>query len=70
MENKFKIGDLVQLKSGGPIMTVTSSPQKEEKFHSCSWFNSTGEESNFFNVEFITFPEDALNLVEDEKTPK
>ena len=70
MENKFKIGDLVQLKSGGPIMTVTSSPQKEEKFHYCSWFNSTGEESNFFDVKFITFPEDALKSVEDEKTPK
>ena len=60
MENKFKIGDLVQLKSGGPIMTVTSSPQTEEKYHTCSWFNPSVENSKYFEVKFMTFPEDAL----------
>ncbi len=34
--NDFKIGDLVQLKSGGPVMTVTYLDG--DKVH-CRWFN-------------------------------
>ena len=45
---KFKIGDIVVLKSGGPKMTVASkfliqSPAGEktfEGFYKCTWFNN------------------------------
>lgn len=33
----FAIGDLVQLKSGGPVMTVSSSPQNNGTLY-CTWF--------------------------------
>ncbi|WP_408398329.1 YodC family protein [Paraburkholderia nemoris] len=34
----FKIGDSVQLKSGGPEMTVKSVPEGPVKSYRCQWF--------------------------------
>jgi uncharacterized protein YodC (DUF2158 family) len=47
----FKIGDLVQLKSGGPVMTV-------EKVFSeggvrCTWFSGAKHNTNVFDVETL-----------------
>jgi uncharacterized protein YodC (DUF2158 family) len=42
MEIKFEIGDLVVLKSGGPLMVVTDGVN-EKDLVSCMWF----ENSNF-----------------------
>jgi uncharacterized protein YodC (DUF2158 family) len=39
MEQKFKIGDVVKLKSGGVSMTVTSYDAKDKKY-CCEWFQS------------------------------
>ncbi len=65
MEKKFKIGDSVILKSGGPCMTVTgfrkTRPIKGEgQFNGrieCTWFKDT-------EVLHGDFPQDALELDE------
>lgn len=37
MEQTFKIGDVVRLKSGGVSMTITSYDEKD-KIYCCKWF--------------------------------
>lgn len=39
----FKIGDLVRLKSGGPIMTINYVKDYEENECICIWFNDKKE---------------------------
>jgi uncharacterized protein YodC (DUF2158 family) len=39
MENEIRVGDVVQLKSGGPPMTVG---EIQMEFVRCQWFDSTG----------------------------
>jgi uncharacterized protein YodC (DUF2158 family) len=58
MVNQFKAGDVVQLKSGGPKMTVTEI----ELFNGkpvvyCSWFVGTKQEKSDFTPEALKFPE-------------
>lgn len=50
---EFKIGDTVQLKSGGPIMTIVSYDGK--RYFRCLWF--TGDEDK---VREGYFPPDSL----------
>ena len=40
-QNKIKAGDVVQLKSGGAIMTVEEIEEREEgnPYATCSWFD-------------------------------
>ena len=57
MPEKFKTGDIVQLKSGGPKMTVHSyatrySPSEPNTVH-CQWFAGAKMSNG-------VFPEDAL----------
>ena len=53
---QFRTGQVVQLKSGGPRMTITGYSQLGNAI--CRWFqNGTSHEE--------TFPDDALNLVRD-----
>ena len=59
-EKRFKTGDLVQLKSGGPIMTVTSVDVVTDV--STSWFAGK-------KLERGTFPYDALSPA-DEAEPE
>ncbi|MBA7490827.1 hypothetical protein ES702_01370 [subsurface metagenome] len=54
---KFKIGDKVQLKSGGPIMTVNSITEKTGEIY-CKWF--VGE---YDKVYYDYFQPDILQLV-------
>jgi len=49
----FKIGDTVQLKSGGPIMTVNNIEKNGEIY--CQWFLGGKVEVGFF-------PPDSLKL--------
>lgn len=56
MTTNFKIGDVVQLKSGGPKMTV-SAIDKGKVF--TKWFAGAKSESSYFPLE-------ALILVEDD----
>lgn len=54
----FKIGDVVQMKSGGPAMSVLSEGEQVE----CLWF---AEGTETFNRE--TFPALCLESVEFEE---
>ncbi|WP_366918747.1 YodC family protein [Burkholderia vietnamiensis] len=38
MALKFKVGDIVQLKSGGPEMTVKTMPTQTNSRYWCQWF--------------------------------
>ena len=51
---EFKIGDVVQLKSGGPEMTVTQVASSETL--ACAWFIS----ANAASVSTGVFPKAAL----------
>jgi uncharacterized protein YodC (DUF2158 family) len=52
----FKIGEVVKLKSGGPLMTVTGISTSEDRPPSlnCSWFDKDNRE------QVGSFPADAL----------
>ena len=48
MANEFGIGDLIQLKSGGPVMTVTDVPDLGNAFVWCKWsVNGKTEHDSF-----------------------
>lgn len=51
-EAKYKIGDIVQLKSGGPGMTVESIRDRDGKIY-CQWFAGNKLESGVFDPEAI-----------------
>lgn len=50
----FKIGDLVELKSGGPTMTVEAIDPKWVK---CSWFDGKKPLSQVFAPDALKAPE-------------
>lgn len=52
----FKVGDIVQLKSGGPEMTVKAVPSTHRPYYSCQWFAGK-------KLEAGDFPADSLKLV-------
>ena len=57
----YKVGDLVQLKSGGPKMTVIDPPGDYVEDYTTVWFAGAKRETG-------RFPEEALiQVVEDEK---
>jgi len=58
--NKFKIGDIVKLKSGGPEMTVNALPDDRIVIYKCQWFAGKKLESG-------NFKEDSLEAVESDK---
>lgn len=58
MTDKFKIGDIVQLKSGGPKMTVTNV--LSERVVHTAWFAGSKKETG-------GFPFDAVVIYEEEK---
>lgn len=60
--NTFKIGDIVQLKSGGPKMTVNErTPGGNFR---CAWFAGNKMETGVFAPEAIT------SYVEEKKAEK
>ena len=50
----YKVGDLVRLKSGGPIMTVIEDAAFENQAVYVQWFNDNNKEQS------ASFPEAAL----------
>lgn len=56
MDNKFSVGDLVQLKSGGPAMTVSEVIKRDshpkEKYR-CIWFKGASNEFGVFEEEVL-----------------
>jgi uncharacterized protein YodC (DUF2158 family) len=63
---QFKAGDVVQLKSGGPQMTV-SSLLANDRGYRCQWFDSKHElkTGNFMEGEVQAFKEDESNPNDD-----
>lgn len=60
VDNQFAVGELVELKSGGPAMAVLNQcPNCGEV--EVGWFDWDGDGFGFFNAE--TFPAAALKLV-------
>lgn len=47
----FKVGDIVQLKSGGPKMTVSGVLDKGN--YTCTWFRGATHESGYFNENVL-----------------
>lgn len=58
--NRFAVGDIVKLKSGGPDMTIRVSPDTAGKSYVCQWFAGK-------KLEQGNFPEDSLTQVEVPK---
>jgi uncharacterized protein YodC (DUF2158 family) len=56
---KFKIGQIVKLKSGGPDMTVQSKGNEAGTRYSCQWFAGK-------KLENGTFPTESLQSVAKE----
>jgi uncharacterized protein YodC (DUF2158 family) len=53
----FKVGDVVQLKSGGPHMTVIEAKDIEGTPHViCSWFDHTKQEGGAFPADAVQVP--------------
>lgn len=59
---RFKVGDTVQLKSGGPVMTVVGEGRDGSGIPrvSCTWFDANDNEKNG------SYPEDALQAYSRE----
>ena len=49
----FNIGDIVQLNSGGPEMTVQRAPAATIKTYRCQWFAGKKLESGEFPAESL-----------------
>lgn len=49
---EFKIGDTVQLKSGGPKMTISSARDSQEDYL-CMWFKGASREQGYFKDEVL-----------------
>jgi uncharacterized protein YodC (DUF2158 family) len=60
--NTFKVGDIVQLKSGGPKMTVKDPTAINGNVH-CQWFAGS-------KLHFGHFSKGSLVKVEEDKSDK
>ena len=59
---QFKIGDLVQLRSGSPLMTVKKYESTDEAEVTCQWFDKNEE------LQEKAFHQDTLVTSFDQKT--
>ncbi len=60
---EFRVGEVVQLKSGGPKMTVSSSGNDSDSVE-CTWFDDDNK------PQYFTFPASALVKVEDNEAKR
>jgi len=58
-QTNLKVGDIVQLKSGGPEMTVQTVPTEKGTVYKCQWFAGK-------KLEVGLFPHDSLNRIKTE----
>lgn len=49
----FSIGDTVQLKSGGPVMTIESFKLPDESVAVCTWFKDKERKVDNFPIEIL-----------------
>ena len=52
-KNRFSVGDLVKLKSGGPIMTVDGYATFDPDQVICKWFSSKKLNSGHFSEDSL-----------------
>lgn len=57
VQKKFKVGDLVQLKSGGPVMTVSKVPESSIDLYTCQWFAGAKLSQGYFREDELQSPE-------------
>ena len=63
MANRFIEGDVVQLKSGGPKMTVIRRAKKSDSWGvGCKWFAGNTLKNDFFHEESLTM-EESLRVI-------
>jgi len=62
MDEKFHAGDVVQLKSGGPDMTVLKIYEKDEEAR-CGWFviETVEFKADLFPIRSLTLIKDGPN---------
>jgi uncharacterized protein YodC (DUF2158 family) len=63
MSQCLKVGDIIQLQSGGPRMTVSHVPDpnsSQAKMVTCTWFNPDGYPPKPYTYEFSA---DSLTLL-------
>ncbi|MEI7209242.1 DUF2158 domain-containing protein [Pectobacterium carotovorum] len=53
MSNKFKSGDIVKLKSGGPDMTVKIYSSSQGDSFLCQWFAGKKLEQGYFKPDSL-----------------
>jgi uncharacterized protein YodC (DUF2158 family) len=53
MDAKFRKGDIVQLKSGGPTMTIKQMPDGLGDEYICQWFGGKKLEQGYFPPESL-----------------
>lgn len=53
MAAKFNPGDIVQLKSGGPAMTVAEENTYEKGEYICIWFKGASKERGSFHGDIL-----------------
>jgi uncharacterized protein YodC (DUF2158 family) len=63
MAGKWKVGDMVQLKTGGPEMTVAGADAKDPDKVACDWFDSKG------TAKSKSFHEDQLVEYDPDEEP-
>jgi uncharacterized protein YodC (DUF2158 family) len=49
---KWKVGDVVRLKSGGPMMTVNIADADGQSCH-CEWFVNGEAQRGYYNMESL-----------------
>lgn len=57
---QFKVGDLVMLKSGGPVMTISDIGTYGYDVHvsaNCSWFSADEPKEMIFRLEMLKYAE-------------
>jgi uncharacterized protein YodC (DUF2158 family) len=57
MAKKFKVGQVVQLRSGGPDMTVSDRDIMDEDHVWCQWFGGRKLEQGRFPIDSLIVPE-------------
>ena len=63
MSGTFNVGDVVQLKSGGPKMTVTAVPDERGPTVGCVWFDGKTQVHGMF-------PPETVEIVGGEAPPR
>ncbi len=56
MKTTYKVGDLVQLKSGGPVMTVAEENSLGDGQLRCQWFSGKKLEFGWFLPATLKLP--------------